>query len=66
MRVMCNQIGQRVASVIAGVATVYIGEVFEWQVASGSMRRYYYAGTQNSPSPQQSARVGTLFGRGSG
>ena len=31
---------------IAGAVTVYIGEVFEWEVASGSMRRYYYAGAQ--------------------
>ncbi len=55
--------GQRVASLIAGEATVYIGEVFEWEVTTGSMRRYYYAGVQNSPSPQRSARVGTPFGR---
>jgi RHS repeat-associated protein len=38
--------GQRVASVIAGAATVYIGEVFEWEVTASSMRRYYYAGAQ--------------------
>jgi hypothetical protein len=30
----------RLASVIAGEATVYIGEVFEWEVTTGSMRRY--------------------------
>ena len=55
------------ASVIAGEATVYIGEVFEWEVTSGSMTRYYYAGAQNSPSPQRSGgeRVGVRVGSAS-
>jgi RHS repeat-associated protein len=38
--------GQRVASLIDGAVTVYIGEVFEWEVTSGNMTRYYYAGAQ--------------------
>jgi RHS repeat-associated protein len=38
--------GQRVASLIDGEATVYIGEVFEWDVTDSSMTRYYYAGAQ--------------------
>jgi RHS repeat-associated protein len=38
--------GQRVASLIDGEVTVYIGEVFEWDVTDSSMMRYYYGGAQ--------------------
>ena len=43
---MCDDVGQHVASLIARAATVYIGEVSEWEITAASMTRYYYAGAQ--------------------
>jgi YD repeat-containing protein len=54
--------GQRVASLIDGAATVYIGEVFEWEVTTGSMRRYYYAGTQRVATRLENASPVWLLG----
>jgi len=41
-----NGDGQRVAATVNGVTTVYIGEYFEWEPASGKMTKYYHAGGQ--------------------
>jgi hypothetical protein len=37
--------GNRVKSTINGVTTAFIGNLTEWDVASNSMTRYYYAGS---------------------
>jgi YD repeat-containing protein len=37
--------GNRVKGTVGNVTTIYIGNYFEWNVSTGSMIKYYYAGT---------------------
>ena len=39
-----NGDGQRAAATLNGVTTVYIGDYFEWEPATGKMTKYYHAG----------------------
>src|SRR4030065_2209133 len=37
--------GNRVKGIIGGITTTYIGNYFEWTGSTGTMERYYYAGS---------------------
>ena len=37
--------GNRVKGTVSGTTTAYLGEYFEWTGSTGTMRRFYFAGT---------------------
>jgi len=57
-----NGDGQRVAATEGGVTTVFIGNYFEWQVGTGDITQYYYAGSERIAMRQGSSQPQYLLG----